>query len=40
MKDGTKARCWLGIEWVGQDEEHRERALEALYPKSTGLFQS
>ena len=40
MKDGNKARCWLGIVWVGQDEEQRERVLAQLYPNDQGLFSS
>lgn len=37
--NGSKARCWLGVKWVGQDEQMREIALEALYPKPTGLLE-
>jgi hypothetical protein len=37
--DGTKARCWLGIQWVGQDEQMRENIQAAQYPAPEGLFQ-
>ena len=38
LKDGTKARCWLGIEWIGQDEQVRESLQAELYPE--GLYKS
>jgi phage/plasmid-associated DNA primase len=38
LKDGTKARCWLGIEWIGQDEQVRESIQAELYPE--GLYKS
>jgi putative DNA primase/helicase len=38
--DGTKARCWLGIRWIGQDEQMRENIQAELYPTPEGLFQS
>jgi putative DNA primase/helicase len=40
LKDGTKARCWLGIQWIGQDEQMRENIQAELYPAPEGLFKS
>ena len=40
LKDGTKARCWLGIQWIGQDEQVRESIQAELYPAPEGLFKS
>jgi putative DNA primase/helicase len=40
LKDGAKARCWLGIQWVGQDEQVRESIRAALYPDPQGLFKA
>ncbi len=40
VKDGGKARCWLGIEWVSQDEEQRERIQSALPHNNQGLSGS
>jgi putative DNA primase/helicase len=40
LRDGTKARCWLGLQWVGEEETIREIIQETLYPVPQGLFKS
>lgn len=38
--NNAKARCWLGIHWVGQNEEQRERIQAELYrDRNQGLFK-
>ena len=39
VRDGTKARCWLGIHWVGQNESMREGIQAELHrDQNQGLY--